>query len=536
MRQLKLILLLFCFQSICFSQTPIPFSNEKVEYPINFEYEEDSFPHKSQFLFTGDNLDFTGHYLIRENQPKIPVEEGKSKFDLQEDLFKFIKDEKKSKFPMKVVYFLKKETGDTQIATITLNITSTSVDDDDNDGDKSQPLYPTQLTVPHFNYGEIQLESDKRARFLIIDDNPDASHRNNNILYKRNGKNSFKIAKAIPVNSSLSILISNSILTDLEKIKVEIDALDFTYTEGVKDVLDGAKNLISKEDDPNSSQGQSDSEDDEDDESQSLEVKTEKLKNYLTDVSELFKKNKYLHFKELPKLEAYQNKLDESIRYYFNKNNISLDKETRKLIDSIISWKPTLVSITPRNILARDTDEIEIKITETLKNKEIIESIVGAYRIKGGLAVGVNSNIYITGLKNNKVYSDSILVNGTKELRAKMDSEDQLSIGIGMNSELSFRTGSIVKPTINVGFFIPIGEEDLSPFLALGPGFSIGNKKVKFSLSGGWAFGKVNAISERYKDKDLSQFGTIEDGGLTEKVWKSSWQIGIGLSYNLTGN
>ena len=45
------------------------------------------------------------------------------------------------------------------------------------------------------------------------------------------------------------------------------------------------------------------------------------------------------------------------------------------------------------------------------------------------------------------------MVDGNEELRAKMNGDGQRSLGIGMNGEIVFRTGALINPTINAGFF-----------------------------------------------------------------------------------
>ena len=157
---------------------------------------------------------------------------------------------------------------------------------------------------------------------------------------------------------------------------------------------------------------------------------------------------------------------------------------------------------------------------------------LGNYRTTGGLGISVGNQIFVTGLKNNPVYTDSVLIDTTNQLRAFMDDQNQTSIGIGVNAELYWRTGSWFEPTLNLGFFVPF-EEDITPFIGLAPGFRIGNGNVKFSGSFGLALGSVNEIKPEYRDTDLTRFGGLTNDKLAHKVWKSSWVVGFGISFNL---
>lgn len=383
-----------------------------------------------------------------------------------------------------------------------------------------------RIPLPIFNEypKDSILEVSKKNRFLIIDARPNPYKKGNNTLYKKR-KNKLKKSSGIPVNSSLAVLIKNYSFINIEETSININGTDYAYKEGLSDVykqLEPATGTtgVTPENSPKDSLGIT----------PESSPGTSNLYDYLNTISSKLDSTNYMNMNDFQYLQFYQDTLQIATS---KMNSLSLQEES--IISKIRSWRPEYVSLTPIALTVPDADEVDMTVSLKYKgNTNAKEYNVGTYRTSGGLAVGINSNIYLTGLKNRDVYTDSILVGGKNELRAILDSNDELSIGIGMNSELSFRTGCMLKPTVNVGFFIPIGEEDLSPFLALGPGFSIGTKKVKFSLSGGWAFGKINTISTRYKDKDLTQYSDLTKEKLSEKVWKSSWQVGIGLSYNLT--
>uniref|UniRef100_UPI0040475364 hypothetical protein n=1 Tax=Flavobacterium sp. TaxID=239 RepID=UPI0040475364 len=154
---------------------------------------------------------------------------------------------------------------------------------------------------------------------------------------------------------------------------------------------------------------------------------------------------------------------------------------------------------------------------------------VGQFKTTGGIGFNLGGMFYITNLKNNSVYTKASETTG--QVRAFMNSDNQSSVGIGLNSEIYFRTGYLVRPTLNMGFFLPF-DEDLTPFGAIGPGISIASKKVKFSISWGLAVGKINTIREQYKDVEIDPTDLTNDQ-LGEKVWKFGNYFGFGLTYNL---
>jgi opacity protein-like surface antigen len=135
--------------------------------------------------------------------------------------------------------------------------------------------------------------------------------------------------------------------------------------------------------------------------------------------------------------------------------------------------------------------------------------------------------VHVTGLKNHEAYTDT---SGGKKF-ARLDKTGKSSVGLGLNVETLYRTGSSFCPTFNVGFFVPF-DEDLTPFLVFGPGINIGSKNVSLGITGGAALGKINAISGQFKDRDLTGLDLTNEQ-LTQKVWKWGWQVGIGLRFNI---
>lgn len=243
---------------------------------------------------------------------------------------------------------------------------------------------------------------------------------------------------------------------------------------------------------------------------------------YLKEAYKIISKNSALDSDDLDALNDYKKALKET------KKNLSAEEQ--KYYSKIQSWIPKGLMITPYAKKIPDFDEISISI-ETKKKDEETNRIheIGDFRTTGGLSFNVGSNLNFTGLKINEVYTETVEIDGTEELRAKIEDNNQLSLGIGLNAEVGFRTGGILEPTFNLGFFIPF-EEEISPYLGLGPGISLKTGKVRLAFSGGIAFGKVNDITERYKDTDLTGLN-LANTDLTSNVWDTSWFVGIGINF-----
>ena len=392
----------------------------------------------------------------------------------------------------------------------------------------------TQIPIPEFNSLDNDSLFDKRKRknrYLVIDAHPDLRYKQNSILLKRNNKSEdnavaiFKEAKALPIHSSLSVLIRNYNFSTLENITISINGIDYQYEDDINFLF--KPGVQPKETQPIAGI-QSDN---------GIEDRIQKegdidtIKKYLDEAYTLISKNEFWNINDLYKLNNYKTMLLESDEIQKN----LLSTEAAKSLGKILYWSPQYVSLTPIALEVPKNDEVKITAKVVKEDKKPEEFPVGTYKTSGGMAFSVSSLFYVTGLKNNEVYTKQVQVNdSTKELRATMDSTNQMSVGIGLNAEINFRTGCLLRPTLNVGFFVPLGQE-LTPFIAVGPGISIGNKNVKFSLNGGLAFGQINVIAERYRDTDLSTFPDLINDDLSHKVWKPSWYVGLGVSFNIVG-
>jgi opacity protein-like surface antigen len=382
---------------------------------------------------------------------------------------------------------------------------------------KPKHEHPIQIPFPVFHYSKTDaLVGNKRNRYLIIDATPSPKDKMNTNLYKvKNTKKELEETNSVHINSSIGVFIRNYNLNSIEVITVNINGTDYTYDEDLSTLYNQDKGSDTDEKSTVAFSGGTDDKD---------------IESYLTKVLAAFKKNKYINVNDLYQLNSYKQRLETAVK---SLKKIPATDVISKLSE-VLSWQPEYVSLTPIALASVDADEVEIKVSLKSKNdKSTKEYSLGTYRTYGGLGIAVSNHLFFTGLKNNEVYTDSVAIDTTKELRAQIDTENKFAVGIGANSEISFRTGCIVRPTINVGFFIPF-EEDISPHIAIGGGFSIGTKKVKFSMSGGLALGTVNSIAKKYREKDLSQYDDLTNENISKKYWDSSWQIGVGVSYNLS--
>jgi hypothetical protein len=371
-----------------------------------------------------------------------------------------------------------------------------------------------------------------KNRYLIIDANSDINYKYNTSLKKRiKGKGtSLEKASSMPVRGSLTVLIKNYRFGDIERVTVEINGVDYVYKQDVSNLLDAA---TSKDDSGKAKDISGGISSAKPGVSESVDKKTERLLAYLTSVYKLFSRYTSLNINDLYTVKKYQQELFEF--FTANTNDILITPEMAELLGKCVGWQPQSLSLTPISLVVPSADEVTIILKIKHKNQaDPTEVKVGTYKTSGGIGIGVGSQIYITGLANNTVYTDSIGSGSGKELRAFIEHDKHYSVGIGFNSEVYFRTGSIVKPTLNLGFFIPF-EEEITPFIALGPGIAIADDNVKFSLSGGLAIGKINAISERYRDKDLSSFPTLTNESISTKIWDAGLYFAVGVSYNLAG-
>lgn len=416
----------------------------------------------------------------------------------------------------------------------------------------------TEIPSPYFQYTKSERVPNKKSnRYLLIDATPTAALRENVTLYKKHGKeekkkkkgrskknstpskvssskstvedanniafdHNFEPANSIHVNASLAIYLKNFDLKSIERLSFEIEAGNYSYEKSIE-------NPYNTDTDSSSSE-----ESDEENNSRivSTTVQTQTLIVHLETVLGLLNSSgRYLNYQDLLSIEKYKNELQETLKKHSAAEQTAIRASEVWL--KVLSWRPEYISLTPFALQNCECDEVEIVMTKREKDQEEEKRTISRLRTTGGMAIDVGGMVFFTDLKNNEVYTETVEVNGgTSELRAKLNEEDQLSIGLGVQNEVSFRTGSLFRPTIGVGFFVPL-EETLSPIITLGLGFSLSSSKVKVSFSGGLAYGKIAAIKEQYRDRDLSSTMDLTNDKLTDMVWQRGSYFGVGIRYYL---
>lgn len=367
-----------------------------------------------------------------------------------------------------------------------------------------------------------ELINTKRNRYLLLDASANHNQKINNSLFKVKNVSdfnkdntfleNFERADALPVNGSLTIFVRNYNFHDLEKITIDISGSDYVYNHSIKDILKDISNKVEE-----AAEGAAATSDKE---------TGKNLTNDLAGILKKLKTYKYLNINDLYVIENYKRE----VFAFYEKHFKDFTKADVNALSEIIHWYPEYLSITPIAITVPDNDEVTIKVMlKTTNESSGSDMKVGVFKTTGGIGFNLGGMFYITNLKNNSIYTTPGATAG--KVNATMNSENQSSVGLGLNSEIYFRTGYLLRPTLNMGFFIPF-DEDLTPFGAIGPGISIASKRVKFSFSWGLAVGKVNSIKEEYSKGEFDSTGLTNDQ-LGEKVWKFGNYFGFGLTYNL---
>jgi hypothetical protein len=383
----------------------------------------------------------------------------------------------------------------------------------------------TPFYFPVFSYSFDTTSINKKHRILVIDGTPRGNiNRGFNVKKWDSKKDAekwlLKDANALVTGRSLSVFTKNIGLRNLDYIRVSINGIDYTFNAGVSDLFDSAidLNVTSGELSNASSSGST------------ITSQNQANQDFFASILNDLNKIHELTIEDFQTLQRYQSVLSDSIK------GKRLDPESLLLVSRIISFTPKYLNITSFPLSVPNNDEVTISTEVKYKGGQPITVPSGTYKTNGALSVNVGSAIYLTGLKNNNIYIETIKVNDQlDEQRARIDEDDQLSVGIGINSEITYRTGSIFRPSANFGFFVPF-DEDITPFIAIGPGLAIIDHKVSLSLSGGFAFGKINSISERYRDIDLNTIPNFSELELIQKIWSNSWYFSIGVGFNISSN
>lgn len=395
---------------------------------------------------------------------------------------------------------------------------------------------PKFLKISQIPYPNIQKYDDEKLfnvrsnRYLVIDASSNPNQKANNTLYRpkdiekfgdtENIVDNIKPPSKLPVNGSLAIFIRDYNFHDLKVVSIEITGSDYQYNYSIKDILNGLEVKKPAESSDSSNSGEN---------ATATASRKNEITNDLSNVLTKFKRFKYLNINDLYKIEEYKKKI-----YDFYQANFSdFDKDQIDVLSEVISWYPHFLSITPIAYNIPEKDEVTVKMSINTKD-EVVPSLmeVGVFKTTGGIGFNLGAMYYSANLKNNQIYTKPSETTG--KVRAYIDSENNKSQGLGLNCEIYFRTGYLLKPTINGGFFLPFDEE-ITPFGVIGPGFCLSAKNIHFSISWGLVAGKINQIKKQYRDVEFDTEGLTNEQ-LGEKVWKYGNYFGVGISYNLSSN
>lgn len=407
-------------------------------------------------------------------------------------------------------------------------------------------------TIP-YNYENLKMEMpdfrkyepsefSKNSRYLIIE------YGQGNKLVRESSKRkslTWKKAHHLNAKSTLMVIAKAFDSEKLDSMTVEINGSDYNYEKGIAEIYkDLDLSPKANEKDQGTTEEKAVPESSISDSSKVDTIEVVVIKN-LNDSSIVFL-DEYLETL-LYRLDLY------SVSFANARNlalldqfKISLKKKIQALIDAgyeiqateqllydhIQNWQFLYTPLMPIAERIPENDKITVVVKNLEKDKTTTTYRPQVFRTAGLLGFSLTTNLFVTGLVNDDVYADSVQIDTSyKELRAEVNKgQSKIAVGIGFNSALEISTGTVFTPSLNIGFFVPF-EQEVSPRIAIGPGISLGNSRVKFNVNAGLAIGEVNVISKKYQGKDLSQYDQGID--LSEKVWKKSWQVGLGLSYNI---
>lgn len=359
-------------------------------------------------------------------------------------------------------------------------------------------------------------------RVVIIDADPNPLQNPSGFLYKFKN-DSFKRKKSLFVNSNIPIYLKNYNLRNINEISLKIDGLDYTYSKDLIDLLgmmrkvDSSKVTASRNSTTEGCNLDT-----------SLREKDE-IKIYLTEVYQHLDTIRYVNIDDYMEYLKYLDTLNKVC------NVIKLSDSEYAVLKNIHKWRPEYIQLKPNRNNVPNKDEIILSLVIKEEGRDEIPYPIGRYKTIGGSVTSLSTSLFITNLVNNKIYIDSIGIQvndtlSTNELRAFMEN-DIYSIGIGLNVETAFHTGFWLRPSFNVGMFVPF-DEDVTPYLALGVGGAIVLPRIKLSMSIGGAGGFVNKINSKYKDKDLSKYPNYAED-LYDKEPKLGWQVSFGVSFSI---
>jgi hypothetical protein len=372
-----------------------------------------------------------------------------------------------------------------------------------------------------YKYREKEKPNDTSNSDKSITEDQSQNEKSNSEDESKSNKNNYELKEvfALPKGKNLSIIIKNYNFHDLESIAINIEDKNYDYEQDLKKIYDITFKKQTVQEDVSAITEDSTKKDNSDTD----------LCRYLDEVYEILSKYEFMNLNDLFVVEEYKINL---LKYYnSNKNNLFGDNAKIKL-HKIISWYPENLSLTPKSEYVTNKDEVNISYTIKNKKGNSETKNIGTFKTFGDVSVDYGAAFYLTDLRNNNVYTKTTTNgNNVNETKAILANSNNQSIGFGLNIDLSYRTGFHFRPTYNFGFFVPI-EEEVSPFIATGPGIGFYSNNYKINLSWGLALGKVNSIKEEYKDVNLDGLN-LTNTDLTEKVLKTGHYYSLSISFNV---
>ncbi|UUC44715.1 hypothetical protein [Flavobacterium cerinum] len=381
----------------------------------------------------------------------------------------------------------------------------------------------------------------KKNRILVIDTDPKTVLNGNNTGLKKikqfekksDDKTSaireLESTYTLPNKGYLSVAINSYRFHKLENFEIIVNGDNYSYESDIQTL----QNLVPK----SKKAGTDDAADAAALEKDSLvteDPKSPLLVNYLKNIIIVLKSYDYISLNDLYEVTEYKTELDA----YYKKHLEEFDAFALPLKNKIMAWHPENVLLTPIPIDVPAKDEVEIKYTLKNKGTGSVNKSLGTFRTMGKFSVDYGAALFYTNLVNNNIYKDTRIITpatdtqpAVTETKAKMDDNKQGSFGLGINLDMSYKTGSELRPTLNFGFFVPL-EEDITPYATGGLGVGIFGKDYKVNFSYGLAVGKVNSIKDRYNDVDITGM-ELEESNLIEKRVKFGYYFALAVSFNL---
>lgn len=339
-------------------------------------------------------------------------------------------------------------------------------------------------------------------------------------------------ADALPNTGYLTVVINNYNFYDLESFIITVAGEDYDYEMDIKTLYDlvvtPKANNGSGEGEENIVSNSADIDKPTDDEREN-----DPLLAYLYEAFIILESynNNYININDLYEVVAFK----DALKIYYDSNEKEFSEKAKLVKNAILRWHATSVGLTPISIDIPANDEVGISYSIKSKGISITNKALGTFRTRGKFSVDYGAGLFYSNLKNGELYQTSETItdadgNQSTELRNKIDNRGG-SFGIGMNFDMSYRTGSELRPTLNFGFFIPL-EETIVPYATAGLGVGIYGKNYKVNLHYGMAVGQVTYIKDQYTHMDMTG-STVDISDITYKKFLIGNYVGLSLSYNL---